>query len=163
MQIGKDDYYTILGLPIPQNSQDTVTSKTLKSAYRKALLQNHPDRAPSEQPTRVFTVDQIIKAYETLANSTSRFEYHGVLLTQSKTASGLSKGVERSAVETVDLEDLQYQETSQGGGLWEKSCRCGSKYEVNEKQLEEAASDGEIVVGCRGCSLAIKVTFAVEE
>lgn len=163
MRIGQDDYYTILNLTIPSSLQDTTTnSETLKTAYRKALLQHHPDRKSTEQTATIFTVDQILQAYETLANPATRLKYDEILLKQGH-GQGLAKGVERSAVETFDLEDLQYHETSTGG-VWEKSCRCGSTYQVNEKQLEEVASDGEIVVGCRGCSLSIKITFdAVEE
>lgn len=163
MRLGQDDYYTILNLPIPFSLQNTTTnSETLKTAYRKALLQHHPDRKPKEQTATTFTVDQILQAYETLANPATRLKYDETFLKQ-RNVQGLAKDVERSAVETLDLEDLQYQETSTGG-VWDKSCRCGSTYQVNEKQLEEVASDGEIVVGCRGCSLSIKVTFdAVEE
>lgn len=163
MKIGQDDYYTILGLPIPQNLQDSIiTPEALKSAYRKALLQHHPDRKSEEEKANLFTVDQVIEAYDTLSNPGSRHRYYEIL-SQRRSKSGLAKGVERSAVETVDLEDLQYQDSPQGE-IWEKPCRCGSTYQVSEKQLEEAASDGEIVVGCRGCSLAIKVVFgAVEE
>lgn len=163
MQIGQDDYYTILGLSIPHYPHDTTVSpESLKSAYRKALLLNHPDRNPAQQPATSFTVDQIIQAYETLANPASRLKYYEALSKQTSN-SGLAKGTERSAVETFDLEELQYRESAQGG-VWERPCRCGSTYQVNEKQLEEVASDGEIVVGCRGCSLSIKITFdAVEE
>lgn len=162
MKLGQDDLYTILGLPITHAQDTTLAPETLKIAYRKALLQHHPDRKSAQQPANTFTVDQIIEAYETLTNPATRLKYHEALSKQSSN-SGLAKSTERSAVETFDLEDLEFQESAQGA-LWEKSCRCGSTYQVNEKQLEEAASDGEIVVGCRGCSLHIKITFdTVEE
>lgn len=163
MRVGQDDYYTILGLPVPPGIQDTTsTPETLKTAYRRALLRHHPDRKPAERPTRAFTIDQITEAYNTLANPSSRLKYNEVLSKQIY-GSGLPKGAERSAVETFDLEDLEFHESGKGS-TWEKSCRCGSTYQVNERQLEAAASDAEIVVGCRGCSLSIRVTFdAVEE
>lgn len=168
MQIGQPDYYSILSIPTPKTADDqSITPEALKSAYRKALLRHHPDRKPEERiidrTTKAgdkVTVDQIIEAYEVLADPARREKYHEDLL--KKTRSALGKNGERSAVETVDLEDLGCREGDQGA-VWERECRCGGVYRVSERQLEEVAGEGEIVVGCRGCSLAVRIVFDVVE
>jgi diphthamide biosynthesis protein 4 len=35
--------------------------------------------------------------------------------------------------------------------------------EVREEDLEDAGEEGEVVVGCRGCSLWLRVLFGVVE
>lgn len=166
MHIAQSNYYSILGIPTPQTADDeSITPEVLKSAYRKALLRHHPDRKAGEKvidrSAKVddkVTVDQIIEAYEVLADPTRRNKYHEDLL--KRTRSALGKSGERSAFETFDLEELECREVDQGV-VWERVCRCGGVYRISEKQLEEVAGDGEIVVGCRGCSLAIKIIFDV--
>lgn len=170
------NYYTILGVPTPANANDaSLTPEQLKRAYRRALLLHHPDRTvttqeqgsprsslPPNVPAR-FTVDQIIRAYEVLADPSSRAKYHQLLFRRSREGFGLAKSADGLAVETVDLDDLECIETA-SGGRWKRSCRCGSMYQFDERQLEAVARDGEIVVACPGCSLFIRVTFdAVEE
>jgi diphthamide biosynthesis protein 4 len=50
---------------------------------------------------------------------------------------------------------------------WRRPCRCGSDvgFKITEQELEDAEKRGagEVVVGCWGCSLAVRVGFAVEE
>ena len=62
------------------------------------------------------------------------------------------------------MEDLEYEE-AQGTPVWYRICRCGDDrgFLIREQDLEEAEDDGEICVGCRGCSLWLKVLFAVVE
>jgi len=60
---------------------------------------------------------------------------------------------------------------SDATGEWYRGCRCGRErgYMVSEGDLEEAVGngerkgEGEVVVGCVGCSLWVRVTFAVAE
>lgn len=168
MQLAQPDHYSILGIPTPKNADDpSITPEVLKSAYRNALLLHHPDRRPNEKGTEggaeKVTVDQIVQAYEVLADPIARARYHDLLVKQRSTLSlGVGKGVERSAVETFDLEELECRDTDQGA-VWERLCRCGGLYLVSERQLGEVAGDGEIVMGCRGCSLFIRVVFDVVE
>jgi hypothetical protein len=51
------------------------------------------------------------------------------------------------------------------GETWFKSCRCGDErgFQVREADLEEASDIGELHIGCRGCSLWLKVLFGVVE
>jgi len=165
------DYYTILGLQPPRRLDDSsYTNEALKAAYRRALLSNHPDKVPRQHiatdNARVTysngrpTVDQIAKAYETLANPISRKEYHETLL-ERKHANVLDN-TDRTKVnpglDTFDLEELEYHDSLHA---WAKPCRCGGTYQVKENQLEGAGSDGEVIVGCNGCSLYIKVAFGI--
>jgi len=74
----------------------------------------------------------------------------------------VGKQVFRTGIETVDLDDLKVDEAQ---GIWYRSCRCGDErgFLIKEADLEEAAEDGEISVGCKGCSLWLKVLFGVME
>lgn len=50
---------------------------------------------------------------------------------------------------------------------WTRACRCGDEkgYVILEEELEDAESrgEGEVLVGCGGCSLWVRVGFGVEE
>ncbi|KAF2785728.1 hypothetical protein K505DRAFT_330823 [Melanomma pulvis-pyrius CBS 109.77] len=50
---------------------------------------------------------------------------------------------------------------------WRRPCRCGSEmgFRILERELDEAERRGlkEVVVGCWGCSLSVRVAFDVEE
>lgn len=161
----ESDYYCVLGLRTP-HSADTayLTADTLKSAYRRALLLNHPDKVADQeaaQRTRGgakqhLTVDQIAQAYKTLSDPVSRSKYDEDLLKKARLGAdnGYKQGV---GLETVDLEDLDYNTLSQN---WVRQCRCGGTYSVSEHELEEVASEGEVIASCHGCSLCIRITFA---
>jgi diphthamide biosynthesis protein 4 len=68
----------------------------------------------------------------------------------------------RTGLDTVDLDDLIFDE---GKELWTRGCRCGDDagFVVTEAELELNAEDGELIIGCRGCSLWLRVLFGVEE
>lgn len=65
-----------------------------------------------------------------------------------------------SVVQYTDLEEFVYWEEE---GRWSLGCRCGEEegFEVREEELEEEEEAGEVLVGCRGCSLWRRVGFAV--
>ena len=50
---------------------------------------------------------------------------------------------------------------------WTRACRCGADkgFRIRETELEDAAARGdtEVLVGCEGCSLWVRVGFEVEE
>lgn len=76
-------------------------------------------------------------------------------------------------MEVFDLDDMEIGSGSasgtgiddSNGGAWYHSCRCGEErgFLVLEEDLEREAERGEVVVGCRGCSLWARVVFAVDE
>lgn len=157
------NYYELLKLtPGPDLSQEDV-----KQAYREALLKYHPDklnRKTTSGPELTTgasgtpTVNMIVEAYNILLDPLTRRKYDLSLKTaQAKAHQG---------IETFDLEDLVFHEDS-GNSQWTKSCRCGSSegYFLSEDDLEKASSEQagetkEVLVGCRGCSLFIRVAFA---
>lgn len=160
-------YYEILDLPAEIHRGPSLPAQTLRNAYRRALLQNHPDKANKTTATtkrETYSIDEITKAYVTLQDPKLRTAYDKELkVEQSTDTNGLkSGGTFRTGVEIVDLDDLERDEAQ---GTWFRSCRCGDKrgYLIRESDLEGAVDDGEISVGCRGCSLWLKVLFGVME
>jgi diphthamide biosynthesis protein 4 len=63
----------------------------------------------------------------------------------------------------VDLDDMAYVEQGDGSdeesGLsyFELACRCGDSFRVTENELDA----GVDVIGCRACSLHVRVLFSV--
>ncbi|EAW10377.1 diphthamide biosynthesis protein 4 [Aspergillus clavatus NRRL 1] len=175
------DYYEILNLPY---SPSTALSKQqLKLAYHKALLQHHPDKTPSAEPptptqakaTPTVTIDAITAAYKTLSDPALRAEYDRLRRLDRASAVGRGPAGENAAaaaaaaaafhtgLEVVDLEDLECEER-EDGARWFRGCRCGDErgFLVTEADLEKEVEQGEVVIGCRGCSLWMKILFAVE-
>jgi len=159
-------YYEILGLPEALHNESNIPAQTLRGAYRRALLQNHPDK--SAKPTlnskqEIFSIDQISEAFSVLSDSTSRAKYNKDLKLHNNNVEG-SNGAQlfRTGVEIIDLDDLDADEAQ---GIWYRSCRCGDErgFLISEADLEEAANEGELSVGCKGCSLWLKVLFVVME
>lgn len=179
------DYYQILNLPFT-GSTTGFSKQQLKLAYHKALLKHHPDKAGAvAQETslsrttngtftdrgdqRSYTIDEITTAYKTLSDPGLRAEYDRELRLDRVKAAEREKTADvfHTGLEAVDLEDLVCDEGDEGAGdsmSWYRGCRCGDErgFSVTEDDLEREAEHGEIVIGCRGCSLWLKVLFAVE-
>jgi len=156
-------YYEVLGLPEALRDDPHLSAQTIRNAYRRALLQNHPDKSTAPNTKEAsFSIDQITAAFSTLSDRKSRGEYdRGLKQIASQPDRGVKgREVFRTGIETVDLDDL---ETDEAQGIWYRSCRCGDErgFLIREADLEEAAEDGEISVGCRGCSLWLKVLFGI--
>lgn len=158
-------YYEVLGLPEALRGDPNLSAHTIRNAYRRALLQNHPDKATQHDVKgATFSIDQISEAFSILSDRKARAGYDKG---QKQKVAEHERGVKgrevfRTGIETVDLDDL---ETDEAQGVWYRSCRCGDErgFLIRESDLEEAAEDGEISVGCRGCSLWLKVLFGVVE
>jgi diphthamide biosynthesis protein 4 len=166
-------YYEILQLSLPTGrSSHTLTKEAIKTAYHSALLIHHPDKAAKHAPyanfptqQSLYSIDQIVTAYETLADPLKRSAYNqqlgeiarGATLSRPSQEKGTHPGVE-----IFDLEDLSFSEET---GTWHHQCRCGNEegYIVTEVELDSEAEHGEIFIGCRGCSLFIKVLFSVTD
>ncbi|MCJ1395403.1 hypothetical protein MMC18_008288 [Xylographa bjoerkii] len=152
------NYYEILALPNPTPARRLLSQKDIKHAYRRALLQHHPDKStPAEIFKPRYTIDDITTAYRVLSNPITRSELDRNLHVQSLRASH-NTDISLSGLETVDLDDLEYDEAK---GLWYRSCRCGNQrgYMISENDLAKEAAHGEIITGCGGCSLWLKVLF----
>lgn len=151
------DYYTILNLA-SRKQDPSLSPAEVKSAYKKALLQHHPDKSTSVVKPG-FTVDSIALAYKILSSPSLKTEYDlGLQTLRSKD----SDKIFHTGLDTVDLDDLAFDESKE---IWTRGCRCGddSGFIVTEAELESNAEDGELITGCRGCSLWLRVLFGVEE
>jgi diphthamide biosynthesis protein 4 len=168
-------YYEILGLQVTHRAGNELLAQQLKAAYRRALLQHHPDKSHVKAVEHIslpsstgglsnYTVDQISEAYAVLSVPKLRSEYDRELKLHSslKSSGQQNEQLFRTGFETVDLDDLDYDEDE---AVWYRSCRCGDQrgFLVREADLEEASEEGEVHVGCRGCSLWLRVLFGVVE
>jgi DnaJ-class molecular chaperone len=174
-------YYDILSLsPSTLSSSSADPTTLIKRAYRRALLSHHPDKSNPHSSSNTtaatrFTIDQISTAYATLSRPAQRTAYDRSLVLAQQTATTTTKGTQsnfQTGIETVDLDDLAYEDVEgegEGDGeestttRWYRSCRCGNPrgYLFNEADLEEAADLGELMLGCADCSLWLRVHFAV--
>jgi diphthamide biosynthesis protein 4 len=150
-------HYEILNLP------HDAPLQTVRPAYHRALLLHHPDKTaslisqpPSKQPK--YSIDQISSAFTILSDAKTRARYDADLSVDNGVKD--PQGGFKTGVEVVDLDDLEG-----GDGAWWRGCRCGQErgYEVREGDLEAAIGEGEVLVGCKGCSLWLRVLFGVAE
>ena len=163
------DYYEILR--IPKSSRPNVLStQEVKTAYHRALLTYHPDKAKNntslmmkppgaEHDEPQHSIDEISEAYAILSDSRKRAAYDQERALQLPESSGEpNKKPFHNGVETYDLEDLTFDEAET---VWYRGCRCGNEqgYVVTDTELEKESSNGEIYIGCKGCSLWVKVLF----
>jgi diphthamide biosynthesis protein 4 len=63
--------------------------------------------------------------------------------------------------------EVEVEGDGDGQMEWTRSCRCGAEkgFRILEEELEDAEKRGEkeVLVGCEGCSLWVRVGFEVEE
>ncbi|PWW76263.1 DnaJ-domain-containing protein [Tuber magnatum] len=155
-------HYEILSLP---PSLQNLTSDAVRRAYHKALLHHHPDKSPSQktQLKPTFSIDQIATAFTVLSDPDERRKYDRDLWNVN---AGITIG---KVLQTVDLDDMEYCEEERGGkkGVWWRGCRCGEErgFVLTEEDLEDGEGKGEdggeVVVGCVGCSLWVRVVYGV--
>ena len=161
VKIEEQSHYEVLSLPATQALRNQLNEQDIKLAYRRALLLHHPDKSTPPQttsPSTKPTIDQITLAYKTLISPTLRTKYDRTQALKAPTATITS----HPGHETIDLDDLLHDDQQ---NIWYRSCRCGKEraYTITEEELEMNAEEGEIVAGCQGCSLWLRVTFAVAE
>ena len=159
------EHYDVLALQLPRTTCQKSTQQEIKAAYRQALLCFHPDKSKgsnlSKLDTPKYTIDQVTLAYKTLIDPTSRSEYDRLLQLNSSETRSLSQ-TPYPGLETVDLDDLAFDEPQH---IWSRGCRCGNEkcFLITEEELEKEAENGEVITGCRGCSLWLRVIFEVVE
>lgn len=164
------NHYQVLALPSRPSTDQPPTDRDIRHAYRRALLLHHPDKTSlpalalaSPPPTPKHTIDAITLAYRTLIDPGARAEYDRSLITSPSSATKKATfQPSHAGLETVDLGDMGYDEKEQ---MWYRGCRCGEDgtYVVTEEELELNAEFGETITPCQGCSLWLRVTFAVAE
>ena len=154
------DHYRVLALPAPGTGDHRITQADVKSAYRRALLHYHPDKSHLKHDTPAHSVDQVKLAFEVLSNSVSRLEYDQRL--SNATLLAAPNCGSHPNPETVDLDDLTFDEVQ---SRWSKGCRCGASkgFTLTQEDLESNIGRGAVIIGCQGCSLWLRVTFAAVE
>ena len=175
------NYYHVLGLSAPSTSPPNARPKSaeLRRAYRIALLKAHPDKksasSPINQSPRSYTVDDVKEAYCVLDDPASRTEFDNWVLRNPHvlhaSAGARDEGVQALSADFVlglDVLDLSdFEERGGVEGEWIRGCRCGDGegFRILEEDLEDAEKRGEkeVLVGCGGCSLWVRVGFEVEE
>lgn len=158
----KLNYYEILDLK-GKGDASRLSPQDLKAAYRRALLLHHPDKNGLNGERTVVTVDDIALAYKTLSEARLKADYdHWLESNNGEAAAGAVSRPHHTGLETVDLDDLDFEPHSNS---WSRDCRCGDAkgYIVTETDLESNIDDGELIIGCKGCSLWLRVLFSVEE
>lgn len=135
-------------------------------------------------PAAAATIDEITEAYRVLGNASERAKYDVELRKWKMMNNNLHHQADviiatrHTGIEIVDLEDLDFERgglenenenekdaTATATGIWKRACRCGSipAFVVTEAELEKSADEGELVTGCKGCSLWLKVMFTVDD
>ena len=172
------NYYHILGLSASSTSSPRARPQNaeLRRAYRNALLKAHPDKqsaaSSGDQAPRGYTVDDVKEAYRVLDDPRSRAEYDNWVLRNPHVLQSTQKAGDEGqtlsadfilGLDVLDLSDFKEDEE----GEWTRACRCGDGkgFRILEVDLEDAEMRGEkeVLVGCGGCSLWVRVGFEVEE
>ena len=159
----------------------------MKKAFHARLLQYHPDKqsttssAQDEQRGKdiPYTIDEIKEAFAILTDGHAREEWEALFARERwrmepQSTNGRNRGGDNEFVlglEVLDLEDFKERiEDGEGGELmavWTRECRCGvgGGFRVTEHDLEAAVDrcESEVLVGCRGCSLWVRVGFGILE
>lgn len=122
-------FFEILALS-PQSLQGLdppTATKSVKQAYRRALLKYHPDKNPqaaaatkdgngttakaqlTPPPTALYTVDQITHAYTVLSDTKQRREYTRNLQTRTTTSASASTSTRTSSTTTSSRNNTSAQ------------------------------------------------------
>lgn len=187
------NYYDILRISAPSPGTNVSQSDLdLRKAYKIALLAVHPDKqtsthkgADTATKRNAYSVDDVKEAYTVLSDARKRREYNEFLLRNPALlrGDGMARDSGREGnkdgdfvlgLELLDLSDFDEEEVRDGhaGGEsgrveWTRRCRCGNErgFRIIEEELEDAEKSGEkeVLVGCEGCSLWVRVGFEVEE
>ncbi|KAF1929526.1 uncharacterized protein M421DRAFT_60062 [Didymella exigua CBS 183.55] len=131
-----------------------------------------------------YTVDHVREAFRVLDDPASRARYDAWVVTtphflSSSAGSHLGTAAAASGVQTLsadfvlglDVLDLSdFRELDSGPEQeveWCRACRCGEQvgFRIREEDLVDAEQrgEGEVLVGCQGCSLWVRVGFGVDE
>lgn len=130
-------YYHLLS--VPQNA----SLSTIKAAYRKVLLTNHPDKT-QQHPS--VDIGLLHTAYAVLKSEPLRREYDQFI-------NELPTTVSSRVSQTVSLDDFQ-----QTANQYLYPCRCGSSFLITQLELEQEIH----IIGCDGCSERLWVMYDVE-
>jgi DnaJ-class molecular chaperone len=103
------DHYEVL-----QVSKDDPHD-IVKAAYHRLALLNHPDKTSRVGAAEIFR--QVTEAWSVLGDGASRADYDRVLFEEEQIG--------------ANAESVCLSEFCHADGLYSKTCRCGSTYEVS--------------------------------
>ena len=179
-----DHYATLNLLPPTLRDPQSHSAAAIRQAYRTALLKYHPDKAATHLPTSAAeatpspappkhlstpppSIDEISEAYRILSSPAQRRTYDRQLLsspaTKEKSVAG-SQCAHRYAATEDGIEVIHFSSLqSDGEGVWWHACgRCADPhgFEIVEENLVDIRAEGaenEVVLGCQGCSMWIRI------
>jgi diphthamide biosynthesis protein 4 len=145
------DFYQILSV------SRHATPIEIKTAYHRALLLFHPDKAQAASspstPSELISVSLIKEAYETLSKPGERARYDAILLRKNQPTGP-------RPAQIISLEDFQEEEDVNDGNVsWSSRCRCGGTYRITTAEME----DGKHLVGCTSCSEVVWVGYEIQD
>lgn len=164
-----------------------ISAPQLRAKYRAALLAAHPDKNGALRGK--WSVDDVKEAFFVLGDAERKQKFDAWSRSQKHDRQGDDAHAQGEddfilGLEVLDLSDFEYVEgiipdeaPPQDGKLvesvvgeevveWRRACRCGvGGFRITEEELERVDRRGEkeVLVGCEGCSLWVRVAFDVEE
>jgi diphthamide biosynthesis protein 4 len=171
-------HFEVLSLtPNSLDGQDSSTqAKTVKQAYRRALLKHHPDKnqqakaqdSPSDPAEKSkkdkkngdqhFTVDQITEAFTVLSDTRQRREYVRSMQTESRSSTTSGNGVSSSSHHKQDYtykQTFNYNGSSSGSQqqkpAQQQQARPHSSSGVETVDLDDVRWDGKRQVYHQAC------------
>uniref|UniRef100_T1JDW0 Diphthamide biosynthesis protein 4 n=1 Tax=Strigamia maritima TaxID=126957 RepID=T1JDW0_STRMM len=131
-------FYDLLGV------EQNASRAEIKEKYQKLVRQVHPDKQELCDSNHFIEID---KAWKVLGDEDERRRYDAELL---------EKELENEICiqETIDSSML-----SKARDVFYYPCRCGDTFSVEESQFKDH-SQNDLLLGCNGCSLFIKIIFS---
>jgi curved DNA-binding protein CbpA len=139
----------------------TASYDEMKDKYRKLLLkvssirviylefQYHPDKASAANSESVSSFHRLQDAWNILSNDKLRRKYDNSAQNDARLNSNASVSVE------VSIDEMDFTTDTYGTITVSYSCRCGGKYQLNEKDM----SNSQVLIQCSACSFFAKVNL----
>ncbi|AET37365.1 diphthamide biosynthesis protein 4 Ecym_1110 [Eremothecium cymbalariae DBVPG len=148
-------HYSVLGI------DSDADSDTIKKAYRRRLLETHPDKKQISNES--LSVDQLQKAYRVLIDKELRAKY------DSELSEGFKKQgfyITGEGLDEYSLDQFEFHEKDRTFTMNCPRCTVNEGFEFNEVMLEGHAVGKQeggmhVVVQCNSCSLWINVNFDI--
>jgi DnaJ-class molecular chaperone len=144
--------YEILGV------SRSATPDAIRAAYRRKLLQLHPDKSSQHSSTRaesnVVAVHELQHAYDVLRDVARRKEYDAQL-------DAACQQQECATIPwlSISIEEMEVFTTEHGSEAYEFECRCGDVFELSAQELPKEHNTS-VTVPCRSCTNILLVRYS---